>query len=76
MLEKDEIKAVVGDLEDSKVIEILHLQPTVAELEEAMIWASGDGDLLGKQGRPMSGKVAALVELLTADEDDLPPPRS
>jgi hypothetical protein len=74
MISEDALRALVGDLNDAKVIEILNLQPTLAELEEALVWASGDGDVLGKQGRPMSGTVAAIVEILTADEEEEPRP--
>ncbi len=71
----DELRAVVGNLDDGKVMEILNLQPTKVELEEAAIWASGDGDVLGKSGHPMSQKVAEIVEILTLGEDDPSPER-
>jgi len=56
----DQLRAIVGDIDDAKVIGILDLQPTVAELEEAAIWAQGDGDVLARAGRPLSGKVAEI----------------
>jgi hypothetical protein len=71
----DELRAIAGTLDDEKVIDILNLQPTPAELEQAVIWASGDGDLLAQGGHPMTGKVAEIVEILTADEDEPPPVR-
>jgi hypothetical protein len=71
----DELRAIAGNLDDEKVIDILNLQPTFAELEQAILWASGDGDLLAKGGHPMTGKVAEIVEILTADEDEPPPVR-
>lgn len=70
----NELRAMGRDLDDEKLIAILNLQPTAAELEEAVAWASGDGDVLAKRGRPMTGTVAAIVEILTSDEDDEPPP--
>jgi hypothetical protein len=75
MISKDALRAIVGDLDDAKIVEILNLQPTLAELEEAAVWASGDGDVLGKQGRPMTETVSALVDILTADEEEPPPIR-
>lgn len=71
----DELRAIAGNLDDETVIDILNFQPTSAELEQAVIWASGDGDLLAKRGHPMTGKVAEIVEILTADEDEPPPVR-
>lgn len=70
----DQLKAIVGDIEDAKVIEILELSPSIAELEEAAVWATGNGDVLAKGGRPLSGTAAAIVEILTADEEEEPPP--
>jgi hypothetical protein len=69
----DEVRAICGNLDDEKVIDILNLQPTAAELEQAVLWTAGDGDLLARSGRPLTGKVAEIVEIL-ADEDDEPPP--
>ena len=39
----DDLNAILGDIDDAKVIKILALTPTVAELEEAAIWATGYG---------------------------------
>ena len=70
-----ELRALVGDIDDDRVIEILKLEPSVAELEQAAIWATGNGDVLAKSGHPMTDKIAAIVEILTADEDEPPPVR-
>jgi len=70
IIDKDALKAVVGSIEDAKAIEVLNLQPTLAELDEAMVWVSDDGDVLSKTAHPISGKVAKIVDILTRDEDD------
>jgi hypothetical protein len=75
VLGSEELKSILGEVDDAKLIEILKLQPTLAELEEAAIWATGNGDILAKGGRPMTGTVAAIVEILTADEEEPPPVR-
>ncbi|HET7679780.1 MAG TPA: hypothetical protein VFK79_06550 [Xanthobacteraceae bacterium] len=68
---RDEIKAIFGDLDEVKVSQILALGPTISELEEAAIWASGDGEVIGKGGRPpLSGKVADILEIIAIDEED------
>jgi hypothetical protein len=74
MASGDDLKRILGDIEDSKVIEILALKPTLAEVEEAAAWASGDGDILGKSGHPLTSVVAQIVEIVTADEEE-PEPR-
>ena len=69
----EELRAIAGNIDDGKAVEILKLEPTSTDLEEAVIWASGDGDVLAKRGHPITEKVAAIVEILTSDEDEPPP---
>ena len=59
-----------GDIEDSEAAEILALEPTIAELEEAAVWAADEAEALAKGGRPLAGIVAEIVEILTADEEE------
>ena len=75
VLSPDQLKSILGEVDDAKLIEVLKLQPTLVELEEAAIWATGNGDILAKDGRPMTGTVAAIVEILTAEEEEPPPVR-
>ena len=65
-----ELKAIVGDIDDDKVIEILELKPTYADLELAAAWATGNGDVFAKEGRPIAGTAAAILEILTADDEE------
>ncbi len=51
-------------------MEVLGLSPTVVELEEAAAWMEGQGDILSREGRPQSAKVAAMLDILEADEDE------
>jgi hypothetical protein len=71
----EQLRSILGDIDDAKFIEILEMRPTLAEVEQAAIWATGDGDILAKEGRPLSGKAAQIVEILTADEEEPPPVR-
>lgn len=75
LVSQDDLRRIVGDIDDAKVMDILALKPTVAELEEAAIWAAGDGDALARAGRPLTGVTAQIVEILTADEEEPPPVR-
>jgi hypothetical protein len=72
IISKDELQAITRKLDDEKVVDILTLEPTSAELEEAFVWATGDGDLLGKTGHPISVKVNQILEILTADDAESP----
>jgi hypothetical protein len=71
--DREDVKRILGDLDDAKLIEILELNPSPAELEEAAAWATGNGDILGKSGHSLVGTAAAIVEILTADEEEEPP---
>ena len=73
-ISEHELKLIVGNVDETKVVDILNLQPTVSELEEAVVWATGDGDVLAKEGHILTGKVSDIVEILTEDEDE--PPRA
>ena len=67
---RDDLTRIFGEIDDIKITEILALKPTLQELEEAAVWATGNGDVLGKSGHPLSAVVAAIVDILTADEDE------
>jgi hypothetical protein len=72
---QEDLARLVGDLDERKTLDILALKPTVAELEEAAIWAEGDGDVLARIGHPLAGVVAQIVDILTADEEEPPAAR-
>lgn len=67
---QDDVRSILGDVDDATTLEILGLNPTVADLEEAVMWASGSGDVLGKQGRPLAGTAAQVFDILARDEED------
>lgn len=66
----DDVRRIVGEIDDAKTVAILALRPTMADLEQAALWAVGNGDVLAKQGHPLAGVAAAIFDLLTADEDE------
>ena len=70
---RENVVRITGDVDEHKVLDILALNPTVEEVEEAALWATGDGDILGRTGRPLAGIVADIYEILTADEEEPPP---
>lgn len=66
---QEDLARLVGELDERKTLDILALKPSLAELEEAAIWAEGDGDVLAKIGHPLAGVVAQIVDILAADEE-------
>lgn len=61
---------ILGDIDESKILAIMDLQPTLLQLEEALLWAVGDGDVLGKTNRPMDLTVARIVDIIVAGEEE------
>jgi len=69
---RDEVKAILGDLDPGKMLAIVELRPTVADVETALLWLEGDADVYGA-GEPLKGLAADIVAILTAGEDEEEP---
>ena len=68
----DDVKSILGDLDETKMLPILALRPTVADIEEASMWLAGDTDVFGAAA-PLKGVASQIVTILTAHEEDEPP---
>ena len=68
-LTRDQIVALTGPIEDARIAAIEGCGATLEELEEAVAWARGQDDVMGKSGRPLAGRVAELYDILTIGED-------
>jgi hypothetical protein len=68
----DDVKSILGDLDETKILPILALRPTVADLEEASMWLGGDTDVFGA-AEPLKGIASQIVTILTANEEEEPP---
>ncbi|MBY0320839.1 MAG: hypothetical protein K2X72_19100 [Reyranella sp.] len=68
----DDLRRILGELDDPEVIEILELAPTVADLKEAMTCLAGDDDVLAGEEHPVSVAARRIVEIMTAaaEEDE------
>lgn len=71
----DDVLRILGDIDERKALDILALRPSLADVEEAAVWISGDGDVLGKSGRPLTAIAAQIIDIIAADEDEPPPMR-
>ena len=74
MLNKSDLIHLVGDIDDARLVQILSLDPSVTDVEEAVLWAAGEADELAKEARALTGKAAAIFEILAADLEEEPPP--
>jgi hypothetical protein len=69
-----DLTRILGDLDDAQIVEILALDPTVSEVEQAALWVEGEGDVLARKGHKLTSPVADIVDIVTADEEDEEPP--
>ena len=65
----EDVRRILGELDEGPLLEILALRPTVEELENASVQLSGDADVF-KPGTPLRGVPAEIVRILTADEGE------
>lgn len=65
----DDVTRILGTLDTAKLLEIMALQPTIPDVEEASLWLAGDSDIFGA-GRPLKPVAGEIVAILTADEEE------
>ena len=68
----DDIRRIIGNPDETKLLDIIALRPTIADVEEASMWLSGDTDIFGAD-RPLGRVAGEIVAILTADEEEEPP---
>lgn len=66
-LRRDEVLRIAGEVEDATIAALLATGVDYLELEQALMWINGDGDYLGKLGRPLSGRIAKAYDILLSD---------
>lgn len=62
-----EVAKLVGEVDTETIADILRTGASYSAIEEAVLWASGNADLLGAQGRALSGPAARVYDILTSD---------
>jgi hypothetical protein len=67
---REDVRRLLGDIDDAEILGILALKPSIADLEEAAVWATGDGDVLDRSGRPLAGVAAKIVEILDIEPEE------
>lgn len=71
----EDVKRILGDLDEARLLALLALEPTIGDVEDASMWLSGDRDVFGP-GEPLAGIAGEIVAIVTADEDEEPPGRT
>ncbi|HKD28392.1 MAG TPA: hypothetical protein VKC66_21135 [Xanthobacteraceae bacterium] len=67
----DEVRQILGNLDATKMLPIMALRPTIADVEEASMWLGGDRDVFGPG--LLKDIASQIVTILTADEEEEPP---
>lgn len=65
----EDIRRILGGLDEPKPLAILALRPSIRDVEEAALWLAGDSDIFGA-GQPLKPLAGEIVAILTADEEE------
>lgn len=71
-IQLDDIKKLIGDIEDADATAIMAIGGTRAELEQAWLYAQGYGDVVDRSGHPLTGAAAQIFEILESYGDEEP----
>jgi hypothetical protein len=63
-LTHDDVAALVGDLEDAKIAEILALGATARDLDEAIAWAEAESDVMGEFEKRLGEPAVSVYRIL------------
>jgi hypothetical protein len=63
-----QVRHLVGQVADDTILAILESGASIEELEVVASYLQGEGNQVDRLGHPMTGKVAQLYDILTADE--------
>jgi hypothetical protein len=67
----DDIRRILGTLDEAKLLDIMALRATILDVEEASVWLAGDTDIFGA-GQPLKPVAGGIVAILTAEEEEEP----
>lgn len=70
-LTREDVIAIVGPLEDSRIARIIEMRATAAEVTEAFARLSRSGTM-GELHRQMHGRIAEIYDILRQDEPPAP----
>jgi hypothetical protein len=66
----EDVRRVLGDLEDTVVVEVLSHEPSFRELSDAALWIRGDGDLIARERIELSAAAMAVAEILARENEE------
>lgn len=70
-MQREEIIRIAGALDDASIAAIEAMKATPAELLEALNWLSNDEAMISEGHHLPAGRIASLVEILEAPDQDI-----
>jgi hypothetical protein len=70
-----DVRELVGDIDEAAAAAIIATGATRAELEQAVFYARGYGDVVDRSGHPLAGAAAQVYEILVIDQEEGQGPR-
>lgn len=67
----NDVRRIVGDVDDATLIETPSLNPSPTGLEEAAVWER-EMATFSSGAPPLAAAASTVVDILTADEDEPP----
>jgi len=64
------VVSILGPVDQSLIAEVIATGATLDELEQAFAWINNDEALIGEGRRLPGGRVATLVDILAADDEE------
>lgn len=64
-----QLRQIIGEIDDERAVAIVATGASAADVEQARLWAQGESDALGEERKSLSGTVAAVYEILTANRE-------
>lgn len=69
---REEVRRLIGDLDDVFIERVLAVGASAEELREAIAWLEGDEEVEATLGEPSSTRVSKLVVLLQVMSEEDP----
>jgi hypothetical protein len=69
----EDIRQLIGDVDDVDTTAIIATGATRAELEQAWLCAQGYGHVVGRNGYPLIGAAAQVFDILASCREEDPP---
>lgn len=67
-LDRDDVVQILGEDREDKLVAVISTRATLEEIERAVAYVNGDGDILGKQEHPLIGAAAEVHDILVQDD--------